>query len=465
MKKIVVFFSIILFAGNIYFAFSQTNPSYIIYDFDYSGSMPPPCYIPDDDDWKTSHGSPYYSQSSQGSYNRLEFVTSFNNGTTKSEGAFISYNFMKTNMYQIEVYVKDITGMPTIDAYAANGLRDNKNMDCEEDVFPKVSDYELIDWAFASCNIFECIELIPKNNYWIPKKDYTQFWITSNPETMQNSKFVVHKIIINDYGFADTVPPTTPDNLRITDLDYNSISVEWDPSTDNTGVAGYEVYCNNTLLGTTTNTQYTISNLTQCTNYQIEVRAFDAYQNYSPKASVDAQTPLQADLVLQTPINLSNQPNKEYIAEASNSITLKPGFSVKANSAQEYFHAKISSGCGKMLFNIPPLDEEDQYLDDISIFPNSKSQSQTEAVEYFTTDYDLRIYPNPASGTITIEYHQFTGMEKMILSDITGKPLMDCKLSGIISSIDISPFSSGVYFIKVITKDNLLVRKIIIGRS
>jgi len=50
---------------------------------------------------------------------------------------------------------------------------------------------------------------------------------------------------------------------------------------------------------------------------------------------------------------------------------------------------------------------------------------------------DLRIYPNPASGTITIEYHQFTGMEKMILSDITGKPLLDNKLSEITSNIEI----------------------------
>ena len=73
----------------------------------------------------------------------------------------------------------------------------------------------------------------------------------------------------------------------------------------------------------------------------------------------------------------------------------------------------------------------------------------------------MLIYPNPASGTITIEYFQFTGSEETMISDITGKSLLHNKLSGIISIIDISSLSSGIYFIKVITHERVYVQKLI----
>jgi len=54
---------------------------------------------------------------------------------------------------------------------------------------------------------------------------------------------------------------------------------------------------------------------------------------------------------------------------------------------------------------------------------------------------DMIIYPNPTADKITIEYYQFAGDEKVILFDITGKPLLNCNLQGITSNIDISTFS------------------------
>jgi len=77
------------------------------------------------------------------------------------------------------------------------------------------------------------------------------------------------------------------------------------------------------------------------------------------------------------------------------------------------------------------------------------------------TEKELLIYPNPTNATITIEYLHFTGNEKMFLYDITGKPILSYELSGMISHIDVSHFSSGVYFIKVITQDNLFVKKFV----
>jgi hypothetical protein len=74
---------------------------------------------------------------------------------------------------------------------------------------------------------------------------------------------------------------------------------------------------------------------------------------------------------------------------------------------------------------------------------------------------NIIINPNPASETVIIEYHQFRGVEEVRIFDITGKSLFEDKLSGVISNIDISSFSSGIYFIKVITQEQVHVQKLI----
>jgi len=47
------------------------------------------------------------------------------------------------------------------------------------------------------------------------------------------------------------------------------------------------------------------------------------------------------NVVLNSPINLSTQPNKRYIVAAENYIQFNSGFSVSANNESEYFRAII----------------------------------------------------------------------------------------------------------------------------
>jgi len=39
----------------------------------------------------------------------------------------------------------------------------------------------------------------------------------------------------------DRTPPTTPTNLRVTSLSHKSVTLAWDPSTDNSGSFSYSV--------------------------------------------------------------------------------------------------------------------------------------------------------------------------------------------------------------------------------
>src|SRR5205807_138056 len=91
-------------------------------------------------------------------------------------------------------------------------------------------------------------------------------------------------------GNSDTTPPTAPTGVTKTGASATSISIPWNASTDNVGVAGYGVYKNGSSVATTSATAYTASGLTCGTSYTLAVDAFDAAGNHSAKASVSAST-------------------------------------------------------------------------------------------------------------------------------------------------------------------------------
>ncbi len=74
---------------------------------------------------------------------------------------------------------------------------------------------------------------------------------------------------------ADTQAPSTPTLTLISKTDI-SAAIQWTTSTDNVAVAGYHVYNNGGLIGTTsTATSITVSGLTPATTYTFTVKAFD----------------------------------------------------------------------------------------------------------------------------------------------------------------------------------------------
>ncbi|WP_345779035.1 glycosyl hydrolase family 18 protein [Lysobacter sp. S4-A87] len=88
---------------------------------------------------------------------------------------------------------------------------------------------------------------------------------------------------------VDTTPPSVPTGLAASALSSSSIGLSWNASTDNTGgtgVAGYDVYRNGSLIASPAGTSYTSSGLAASTTYSFTVRARD---NASP-ANASAQS-------------------------------------------------------------------------------------------------------------------------------------------------------------------------------
>jgi chitodextrinase len=90
---------------------------------------------------------------------------------------------------------------------------------------------------------------------------------------------------------GDTQPPTAPGGLTVTGTTASSASLSWSPSTDNTGVTGYDVYRGGQSVGTVTGTSFTDTGLSASTAYTYTVKAHDAAGNVSAaSAAVTATT-------------------------------------------------------------------------------------------------------------------------------------------------------------------------------
>lgn len=83
------------------------------------------------------------------------------------------------------------------------------------------------------------------------------------------------------YTSSDTQAPSVPMNLVTSNITTSSIQLSWDASTDNTVVTSYDVYVDGSLLTSTVETNYTITDLASNTSFSFTVAARDAANNVS----------------------------------------------------------------------------------------------------------------------------------------------------------------------------------------
>ncbi|MGW2562666.1 PQQ-dependent sugar dehydrogenase [Streptomyces sp. NPDC001514] len=87
----------------------------------------------------------------------------------------------------------------------------------------------------------------------------------------------------------DDEAPTAPANLRSPAKTATTIDLDWDASTDNVKVAGYEIHRDGVLSGTSDTNTTSVAGLTPDTAYTFKVRAYDAKGNksgFSPEITV-----------------------------------------------------------------------------------------------------------------------------------------------------------------------------------
>ncbi|GGH30725.1 glycosyl hydrolase family 18 protein [Paenibacillus segetis] len=107
---------------------------------------------------------------------------------------------------------------------------------------------------------------------------------------------------------VDSQPPTAPSNATATNIGSTSVTLSWDPSTDNIGVSDYIVYQGSQTAVTVQVTSATVSGLTANTAYSFTIKAKDAAGNLSPASNtvtITTTTPVIDTEPPTTPTNLT----------------------------------------------------------------------------------------------------------------------------------------------------------------
>ncbi|MEM8887582.1 MAG: M4 family metallopeptidase [Bacteroidota bacterium] len=105
--------------------------------------------------------------------------------------------------------------------------------------------------------------------------------IPTSCETFTYGEVEDYTINIGSGGGGDTQAPSDPTGLAASNIQETTASLSWNASSDNVGVAGYNVYIGGTNIGNVTGTTANLTGLTANTSYSAYVTAFDAAGNES----------------------------------------------------------------------------------------------------------------------------------------------------------------------------------------
>jgi chitodextrinase len=92
----------------------------------------------------------------------------------------------------------------------------------------------------------------------------------------------------------DTQAPSAPTGLSASNVTAFSVALSWSPSTDNVGVAGYDVYAGSSKIASSAVPSTTVSGLSPATPYTFTVKARDVAGNVSQSSGGVTVTTLSA---------------------------------------------------------------------------------------------------------------------------------------------------------------------------
>lgn len=189
-----------------------------------------------------------------------------------------------------------------------------------------------------------------------------------------------NKIIASTYGRGvftgqftatstpDTEAPTAPSSLATSNVTDNTIDLNWTASTDNVGVASYDVYQGGSLVGNSTSTSYQATGLSSNTAYSFYVIAKDAAGNTSAQSNTanatttapdttapTAPTSLAASGVTDSSANLSWTASTDNVAVTSYDVY--QGATVIGNTANTNFSVSGLASNTAYTFSVRAKDD------------------------------------------------------------------------------------------------------------
>ncbi len=135
---------------------------------------------------------------------------------------------------------------------------------------------------------------------------------------------------------SDIQAPTAPTGLTSSNLMENTLTLNWNASTDNVGIASYDVYQGGALIGNTTTTTFNVTGLLCNTGYTFTVTAKDAAGNVSSQSNtVTITTSICKSVASVTLVNADTDISLQTLTEGMNidlGVLATKNLNIRANT-------------------------------------------------------------------------------------------------------------------------------------
>lgn len=203
---------------------------------------------------------------------------------------------------------------------------------------------------------------------------------------------------LNINTFADTQPPTVPGSLLVSSVAFTSITLNWKPASDNTGIKRYEIYMCGTKKASTSATSYICKSLTPGRTYNFTVKAFDIAGNCSSSSNTVYAGTVTDTSAPTVPYGLKTVSVKE----TEVSLVWSPSSdNVKVKGYEIYCDGKKAGTTSKTTYNCKKLIPGKSFKYIIKAVDTSGIQSAESASLVITTSKDLKVPTVPGSLKIS----------------------------------------------------------------
>lgn len=238
----------------------------------------------------------------------------------------------------------------------------------------------------------------------------------------------------------DSAAPSAPTSVTGTAASISRIDLSWNPSGDDVGVAGYRVFRNGTLAGTTATPSFSDTGLTVGTAYRYEISAYDAAGNESALSApstvrtADDTTPpsvptgARAQVVSSTQINISWDTSTDDVGVSGYRL-YRDGVFLKSSSVTPV--------------QDPGLTPSTTYRYEVSAYDTAGNES-TRSAAVFATTPDPDNTPPSATMTAPMSGSTVNGTVTVsaTASDNVGVAEVDFLLDGVSIGVDTTaPYS------------------------
>ncbi|MGL1903250.1 MAG: cellulase family glycosylhydrolase [Fibrobacterales bacterium] len=210
----------------------------------------------------------------------------------------------------------------------------------------------------------------------------------------------------------DTEAPTAPTATIATATGMHSINLEWNASTDNIGVVGYDVYTHNDLLVSLgTVTSYEITGLLHNTRYEYHVIAQDAAGNRSVASAIAIANTDNDTEAPTVPVSVAG--------EATGTSSLSISWAVSTDNVGVFGYNVFIDGVysqtvgPETIASIQGLNEETEYVITVNSEDAAGNQSTHSTPIVVTTD------AQPTQVALLIEAEDYSSKHASIQTEGT----------------------------------------------